>query len=366
MSPPLADKVNLDHVASLPKADLHVHAETDARLDRILARHEGRATYDWSTWVARLQAETPPGMARLERLRDDRRLDQATVDALDADPGHCVARIVDLLSEGAAEGAVLIEVRFGRTTLEQPDFLALFREAERRVQESYPRLRAQAVLSGLWPPLHDSDGSLLRACIAAAGEGLAGIDLIPIPYDEEADWWTVERWVAQVADAGLGITAHVGEFSTANIAAALQLPGLQRIGHGVYAAADEHLLEQVARQRVTVECALTCNVVLGAADWYVDHPIRRFVENEIPVALVTDDPVRVNTTIGREYAIAASLGFTPEDLLAFTRHAISAAFITTAQRDNLLEELRMFAQAGQESANFPKFSTPLRKLSPKR
>jgi len=27
----------------LPKADLHVHAETDARLDRVLARREGRS-----------------------------------------------------------------------------------------------------------------------------------------------------------------------------------------------------------------------------------------------------------------------------------------------------------------------------------
>ena len=308
-------------VATLPKADLHVHAEADARLDRVLARRQGRPSSDWKHWVECLRTETPPGLPRLERMGSDRCHDQSEVDALDAVPENFVARIVDVLTEGAADGAALIEIRFGRPTLARPDFMTLFREAERRVQEQYPRLRAEAVISGLWPPRHDPDGELLRSCVAAARDGLAGIDLIPIPYDAEADWTSVDRWVASAAHAGLGVTAHVGEFSRANLTAALRLPGLQRLGHAVYAAADASLLEQVAQSGATVECALTCNVVLGAVPSYEAHPIRRFVEHGIPVALGTDDPVRVGTTIGREYATAAALGFAPADLLAFTRNA---------------------------------------------
>lgn len=328
----------------LPKADLHVHAETDARLDRVLARREGRSPYDWAHWAARLQTETPPGMARLERLASDHCRDQVTVDALDAVPENFIARIIDLLMQGAADGAVLIEVRLGRSTLEHPDVMPLFREAERQVQQHYPHLRAEAVLSGLWPPRHDPDGSLLQSCKAAARLGLAGIDLIPAPFDTEADWATVDHWVAQAAEAGLGVTAHVGEFSPANIAAALRLPGIRRLGHAVYAATSPHLLEAVAQSGVTVECALTCNVVLGAVSSYEAHPIRQMVSYGIPVALATDDPVRVNTTIGREYAVAAELGFTPADLLTFTRNAIEAAFVSEDRRTSLL--LRMAANGG--------------------
>jgi hypothetical protein len=324
----------------VPKADLHVHAETDARLDRVIARREGRSPYDWSRWAARLQTETPPGLARLERLANDHRHDQVTVDALDAVPENFVARIVDLLAEGAADGAILIEARFGRCTLEQQDFLPLFREAERQVQQHYPRLHAEAVLSGLWPPRDDPDGSLLQSCVAAARSGLAGIDLIPSPYDTEADWETVGQWVARATEAGLGVTAHVGEFSPANIAAALRLPGIRRLGHAVYAATDMHLLEAMVESGVTVECALTCNVVLGAVPSYAGHPIRQFLSWGIPVALSTDDPVRVSTTIGREYAVAAELGFTPSDLLGLTKSAIAAAFVSEDRRVNLLNELR--------------------------
>jgi adenosine deaminase len=141
---------------------------------------------------------------------------------------------------------------------------------------------------------------------------------------------------------GLGITAHAGEISTANIAAALRTPGLTRIGHATHAADDPRLLDLLARSGTTVECPLTCNVVLGAAPSLDDHPIRRFVECGIPVALCTDNPVQTCTTIGREYAIAHALGFSPAELLAFTRNAVQAAFTTPARRQALLEELDHF------------------------
>ncbi|CAN5565513.1 hypothetical protein BH10CHL1_BH10CHL1_07370 [soil metagenome] len=96
--------------------------------------------------------------------------------------------------------------------------------------------------------------------------------------------------------------------STANLAAALQVPGLTRIGHATHAVHDAHLLDLLAKSQVTVECPLTCNVVLGATPSYAEHPIHRFIAEGIPVVLCTDDPVQVCTTIGREYAIAHALG----------------------------------------------------------
>ena len=158
-----------------------------------------------------------------------------------------------------------------------------------------------------------------------------------------------ENFVAMVVDileegtaagAGLGITVHAGEFSPANLAAALGVPGLSRLGHAVYAASDPRLLEQLAASGATVECSLTCNVILGAAPSYEAHPIRRFVESGIPVTLNTDLPVHACTTIGREYAIAAALGFSPAELLGFTRNAVRASFTSAERRAALLDELR--------------------------
>jgi adenosine deaminase len=336
---PLAEVSVPALIAALPKADLHLHAETDARLDRILAQRAGRRPYDWRSWAQQLLAETPPGMPRLTHMAADRRADPALVDTLDADPDLFVVRIVDILEEGAADGAVLIEVLFGGQTILRPDFIHGFRQAERQAQQRYPHLRAEALIAAAQPTSAVWIDQLLPVCLAMAQEGLARIHIIPDPYDTEADWRPVYRWAERAAAAGLGIAAHAGEFSTANIAAALHVPGLTRIGHAVYAARDPALLEALARSGVTVECNLSCNVVLGAVQSYADHPVRQFVAHNIPVTLNTDDPVRVSTTIGREYAIGAALGFTPGELLAFTRNAIHAAFVSPMRRATLLQEL---------------------------
>ncbi len=181
-----------------------------------------------------------------------------------------------------------------------------------------------------------------------AREGLAGVDFRVDPYDTEADpvlWTIAYGWAERAAGAGLGITVHAGEFSTANLAAALRMPGLRRLGHAVHAAGDPRLLEILVRTGVTVECSLTCNVVLGAVPAYEDHPIRRFAAQGIPVTLATDLPVHVCTTIGREYAIAAALGFAPRELAAFTNNAIQASFASPARRSRLVDEMRQWETA---------------------
>jgi adenosine deaminase len=246
---------------------------------------------------------------------------------------------VALLEEAARDGAVLVEVRCGGETALRPDFMVLFREAERRVQERYPRLRAEAIAPLLLWYEPERLERVFAACLRAAREGLRGIDLLYRPYDAEADWSVAARLAERAAEAGLGVTAHAGEFSTANIAAAARLPGLTRIGHATFAAADPRLLALLAERGVTVECSLSSNVVLGAVPSYEAHPIRRFLDAGIPVALGTDDPVQLCTTIGREYAIAASLGFTPRELLGFTQSAVRAAFTTPERRAALLAEV---------------------------
>lgn len=348
---PLADIPIAPLIAALPKADLHLHQEERPRLDRIVARRQGREPYDWRQSVQRLLTEVPPGIARLGQM--------ATPDAslplegiAGDDPEDIIAKIADLLEEGAADGAVLIEVRVGPAGgggFLQPDFMALFREAERRVQASYPHLRAEAI-SFLMVSDNAAQRDLWERCLEgslrAARAGLRGVDFRVDPYHTEADpalWATACQWAARAADAGLGVTVHVAEFSTANLAAALLLPGLSRLGHAVYAAADPRLLDAVARSGVTVEFSVSCNVVLGAVPSYEAHPLRRFVEHGIPVTLNTDDPVRICTTIGREYAIAASLGFTAAELLTFTRNAVRASFTTPARRAALLADLDAWA-----------------------
>ena len=339
---PLDDVPITPTLLALPKADLHIHQEELPRLERVVAGEQGRAPFDWRPSVRRLLADVPPGMERLSELfAPDATLDFGEV-APDA-PEYVIAKIVDLLEEGAADGALLIEARFGATSaaFAQPDFMALFREAERRVQRRYPQLVAEALC---WLPVF-GDGSHREAgerhlalCVERAREGLAGIDLLVSPYESSTNaptWSVAYAWARRAADAGLGITIHVGEFAAVNVLTALRTPGVSRLGHAVYAA-EPKLLDALVRSGVTVECSLSCNVVLGAAPSYEAHPMRQFADAGVPVTLNTDDPLRIATTIGREYAIAHALGFSLGELVGFTRNAVRASFTAEARRQALL------------------------------
>lgn len=69
------------------------------------------------------------------------------------------------------------------------------------------------------------------------------------------------------------------------------------------------------------------------------QPIRQLATRGIPVALNTDLPVHLDTTIEREYGIAAALGFSPAELLGITRNAVRASFTTVERQTELLAQL---------------------------
>jgi adenosine deaminase len=325
-----------DSLASLPKADLHVHQEATRYLDLVLAEREGREPYDWSAWRRRLAAEIPPGKERLQRIGSV----QPVSLEHDDDDELFVARFAALMRDHAAAGACYVEIRCGGEVTTRDGFMSMFRQAEEQVREDYPRLRAEpmaiVIQAGQDP---ERTEAFAEGCIRAAGEGLAGIDFLYAPYDTEADWTPMYRLAERFAEAGLGITAHAGELSTANIAAAARMPGLTRIGHGVHAAADPELLRLLVDQGVTLECALTCNDYFGVLPELDEHPLLRLVEAGVAVTLATDNPVQLSTTIEQEYAVAAGLGMSFEQLAGFTRNAIRAAFTSDERKSAMLDEL---------------------------
>ena len=138
--------------------------------------------------------------------------------------------------------------------------------------------------------------------------------------------------------------------TTANIAAAVQTPGLTRIGHGIHAAYVPALTDLLIERGITLECALTCNAFLGAAPSLREHPLPRLVEAGVKVTLATDNPIQVGTTIGREYLLAASLGITHQQLLTMTRTAIAASFTTPGRRAELLGNLARHSEGRPEVA----------------
>ena len=142
---------------------------------------------------------------------------------------------------------------------------------------------------------------------------------------------------AYCAEHGLRLTAHAGETSgPESIWGALNLKA-ERIGHGLTAGQDPELVEELSRRQIPVEICLTSNLRTGCCLNIADHPVRRFFDHGLMVTLNTDDPAMFRTSLSREYALAQEeFGFTDEHLRELARNSFEASFLPAEKKLSLL------------------------------
>lgn len=142
---------------------------------------------------------------------------------------------------------------------------------------------------------------------------------------------------AIVAEAGLGLSCHAGEWAgPASVRGALEL-GVTRLSHGVRAAEDPGLVAELADRGIVLECCPTSNVALGVYPGYSEHPLPALREAGVPVTLGSDDPPYFGATLAGEYQVAReAFGLDDDALLEITRTALRAAFVQEEIRAELL------------------------------
>ena len=176
---------------------------------------------------------------------------------------------------------------------------------------------------------------------------VVGINLVA-PEDDPvalADYTRHMRAVAFAAreapDAGVAL--HAGELTLGlvppeelrfHIREALEIAGADRIGHGtdvLYEDDPQGLLELMARRRVLVEINLTSSAVILGVEGRA-HPFPVYRAAGVPTALSTDDEG------------VSRIDLTYRDIRALSRNSVEFAFLPTAERAALPDELdRRFA-----------------------
>jgi aminodeoxyfutalosine deaminase len=148
---------------------------------------------------------------------------------------------------------------------------------------------------------------------------------------------------AYAEDHGLRLTAHAGETAPPeSIWGALNLHA-ERIGHGLTAAQDADLMEELAQRQIPVEICITSNLRTGVCKSIADHPVKNYFDRGIMITLNTDDPALFGTTLSREYQLAQeTFGFTDEHLRELARNSFEASFLPAEKK---LEMLSLFDAA---------------------
>jgi len=115
-----------------------------------------------------------------------------------------------------------------------------------------------------------------------------GVDL----YDDEraGDLRAFQPFFRLARERGLQLKAHAGETCGPDrVRDTLEILDVDTIQHGISAADDPTLMEELARRGTQLNLGLASNIALGVAGSYADHPIRALVSAGVAVALGTDD-----------------------------------------------------------------------------
>ncbi|HAE89032.1 MAG TPA: adenosine deaminase [Clostridiales bacterium] len=168
--------------------------------------------------------------------------------------------------------------------------------------------------------------NLLTVELAAEykGKGVCGVDLAGAEalYPTE----NYKEVFSLAAKLGLNVTIHAGEAAgEESVKAALDF-GAKRIGHGV-AIKSKEVSDRVKANGVLIECCPTSNLQTGAVDRMEDHPIKRFMEAGIPVALCSDNMTVSATSVPAEWKrVKAAFGFEENVFGVLTQNAFAHRF----------------------------------------
>jgi aminodeoxyfutalosine deaminase len=305
-----------DFLAEMPKAELHLHLEgsvepeTLHELDPATPVEQFRAIYSYDDFDAFLRAFGAIG----KRLRTP------------ADYGHITRRLLERLAAQNVRYAEII-VAAGVVLWKGQEFAPIF-EAIRETAEGSP-VEVRWILDAVRQFGVEPARRVAELAAERIGQGVVAFGIGGSEERGPAEWFT--EVFAFAREAGLHLTAHAGEsMGSESVWAALEL-GAERIGHGIAAARDARLMEELRARDIPLEICITSNLVTGVVKRLEDHPVRRLFEAGVPITLATDDPAMFGCTLTGEYRLTAGrFGFSEAELRGIAENGFRYAFASPA------------------------------------
>ncbi len=165
--------------------------------------------------------------------------------------------------------------------------------------------------------------------IARVKERVVGIDLAGGPLPQHK--WSLLDYSGAFSKArkyGIGRTVHAGEGrSPKEIEVAINFLHAQRIGHGLTLLEDRKVLDLVREKDVTIEACITSNWHTGGIKKLSEHPIKKWIDEDVRVAICADNTLLSDTILPQEYRRAvAHCGLSYKDTMKCKQYAIEALF----------------------------------------
>ena len=323
-----ADASLATFIQSLPKTETHLHLEGALPLE-LLARV--RPEFG--------PASPPAAWAQDYKFEDFPHFDRTILDLAFSwftTPKRYFKAASAVFARHQAQNVRYVETSFASGVIE---FLGLDgREMLAAIRAAVPAGLEVRVFLGIH---HEGCGAKMRPILedALSWSELAGIDLHGLE-SAPLDPWTAEYWAA-ARKAGKYTKAHAGEFMGADfVRKIIDELNPHRIEHGVRAAEDRSLVEELKRRGIALDVCPISNHKLMPGITLANHPIRQLFDAGVKVTVSTDDPLVFGNTLTDEYlALADHRGFVWAELVQLARHGFDVALISAAERARFLAEL---------------------------
>ncbi len=322
-----------------PLVELHRHLDGNVRVETVLelARQHGLPLPAWTADELRPHVQIverePSLVAFLAKFALLRRV------MVDYDAVRRIAR--ENLEDAAREGIDYIELRFSPYFMAEEHGLDPFGVTEAvcdalaAARDALPvRAKLIGILSRHYGP--EVGRVELAAAVRFRDRGIVAFDLAGDEANFPGDLFV--RHFAEARDAGLRITVHAGEAAGAeSVRQAVEGLGAERIGHGVRSVEDPRVIDLLLERGIPLEVCPTSNVQTSTVPGYREHPLPDLLRAGVRATLNSDDPSISGIDLRHEYRVAAQeLGLGPDEIRRLQENALEAAFLTPAERAELL------------------------------
>ena len=185
-------------------------------------------------------------------------------------------------------------------------------------------LTAVAIVCAMRQDTPEENVALAREAGRFSGRGVVGFDLagdeVRYPASPQRPAFDAAR------AAGLRLTCHAGEAGDpSSVEEALSL-GVERIAHGVIGAREPRIVDRIKSEGVVLDLCPTANWKCKAVPSLAEHPLPRLVRAGVRCTISTDSRTVADTTLSREFELAAAMGMSDEELKRCNAIAYEAAF----------------------------------------
>ncbi len=348
MADPRPDKLPLEFLERLPKADLHVHLDGSLRLSTIidLAREDSveLVSYDAGE-LRRLMhlGENCGSLAEYLKAFDITLKVMQTESAL--------FRIAyELCEDAAKENVRYMEVRYA-PMLHTKRGLKLTRVIEAvlaglKAARDKLGIESNIIICGIRNVSPASSLEMAELAVAYKARGVVGFDLAGAEYDHPAKHHRAAFQL--VRDNNINVTIHAGEaYGPESVAQAIHVCGAHRIGHGCRLREDGDLLHYVNDHRIPLECCPSSNVQTGAVRDLASHPLKLYFNLGLRVTVNTDNRLITDTSVSKELWLShTQMGMTVRDIKSMIMAGFKSSFLPFHERQSYLRRV------GQELARY--------------